>query len=114
MKYHRYRFDRTSSKLKPGIYYGIVKYLDANGEGVIQFLSKDKYGLLFPDEVIFFKEELKAKDYYLNNGEKVMFRYTSDRKRNLAVDIIPVALEEIIRKDIHEQIQARLKRLRNL
>ncbi len=112
MRFHQAMIENTSARFRSGIYYGIVKYLDSSGEGKIQFLYKDHRHRIIPYEVLFYKEEIRARNYYLNEGEKVKFDYIVDNNTEKAINIIPVALEDIIRNDIHKQIQIRLRRLK--
>ena len=97
---------------KYGVYIGLVNSYDRNiGVGTIAFISKDDYGERQEFKVDFDVCHLRARNYDLNEGEKVMFRLVKRNHRDIVVDIIPLSLEDLLKKDMQEQIKARLSKL---
>jgi len=95
-----------------GVFYGVIGYYDRyNGEGTIAFIRSDERGERQELNVGFDITSLRSRGYNLNEGEKVRFKLVKRDNRDVAVEIIPTSLEEILRRDMQEQIKMRLSKL---
>jgi len=95
-----------------GVFYGVISYYDCYiGEGTIAFIRSDESGERQELNVGFDITSLRSRRYNLNEGEKVKFKLVKRDNRDVAIEIIPTSLDEILRRDMQEQIKMRLSKL---